>query len=56
MNPMAIGLFFEATCTSIFKRFFATRSTESSLLRPVLTYFSIIETNSQGTLHSYYFV
>lgn len=56
INLMAIAQFFEAICTNIFKRFLAARSTKSRLLRPVLTYFRIVKTNSQKILYLYYLV
>lgn len=56
MNPVAVAQFFEAACTSIFKRLFAARSTQSSLLGPVSTYFGTMETNGCRMLYLYYLV
>lgn len=51
INLVAITQFFKAICTRIFKRLLAIGSIENGLLGSVLTYFGIVETNSQGILH-----
>lgn len=53
---MAIVQFFKTTCIGIFKYLFAAGSIEDGLLRPVSTYFSMVETNGQGMLHLHYLV
>lgn len=56
MNLVAVAQFFKAICTGIFKCLLAAESTNGRLLRPVLTYFGMVETNSRGMLHLHYLV
>ncbi len=46
INLVAVAQFFEATCTGIFKHLLAARFTGEGLLRPLSTYYEIVETNS----------
>lgn len=51
MNFIAITQFFIAIYIGIFEHLLATGSKNGDLLRPVLSYFRIIKTNSQSMLH-----
>lgn len=53
INPIAVTYFFEAMYWDIFKYLLAADSKDGELFSPILTYFGIIKTNSQGMLHLY---
>lgn len=46
MNPVAIALFFKATCTGIFKYLLVAESSKKGLFGPVSTYYETVKTNS----------
>lgn len=56
INLIAVAQFFKAIYIGIFKYLFAAGSKNDSLLRPLLTYFGTVETNSRHMLYFHYLV
>lgn len=56
MNFVTVACLFEAIYYSIFEYLLAASSEDRRLLGPVSTYFSIVETNSQGILYLHYLI